>query len=409
MEKRRCNKLNQQISEEAAEWFIEFRSDDIDAEGRRAFDAWVRTSPEHLRAFIEMAALWREAGSIDPERKRQVEDLILCATAESNVVALEAAHHLYEVRDSADHIAAHTVRADQVQPASRQRVRPVRKLATAAAILIGLLGAGFVAWTQFSGQRTYSTEVGEQRSIRLADGSTITLDSRSRVRVVFTDSLRAVELLQGRALFHVAKGSSKPFVVHAHSTTVRAVGTQFDVDENRSSTVVTVVEGRVAVYSTPDMATASVNDFGANASNTVSSEYPTRPTARPRTADSSSYPAGAHTYNDATAVFLSAGEQIKLVDGQGSAEPAHADVSSATAWTQGQLVLESATLAEVAEQFNRYSARKLVAEDHGMPPIRLSGVFATDPDFLIRYLRNRPDVIVHESDDEIELVRTAVD
>src|SRR5579864_6744680 len=80
--------LNHQISEEAAEWLVEFRSGDIDAEGRRAFDAWVRASPEHLRAFIEMTALWREAASVDAERAVSIDDLMARAEAESNIVTV---------------------------------------------------------------------------------------------------------------------------------------------------------------------------------------------------------------------------------------------------------------------------------------------------------------------------------
>jgi ferric-dicitrate binding protein FerR (iron transport regulator) len=86
-------------------------------------------------------------------------------------------------------------------------------------------------------------------------------------------------------------------------------------------------------------------------------------------------------------------------------QPKHANVSAATAWTQGQLVLESATLTEVADQFSRYSARKLVAVDHGATPLHLSGVFATDPEFLLQYLRSRADIVVHETSDEIDIVR----
>ena len=61
-------KLNAQISAEAAAWLVEFRTGDIDAAGRRQFDAWVRSSPEHLRAFLEMAAIWNEGSALDPRR-----------------------------------------------------------------------------------------------------------------------------------------------------------------------------------------------------------------------------------------------------------------------------------------------------------------------------------------------------
>lgn len=83
------------------------------------------------------------------------------------------------------------------------------------------------------------------------------------------------------------------------------------------------------------------------------------------------------------------------------------DVSSVTAWTHGQVVLESATLKQVAQAFDRYSRRRLVVEDQGSPLLRLSGVFATDPAFLISYLRARPDVVVTETDSEVLIVRHA--
>lgn len=87
--------------------------------------------------------------------------------------------------------------------------------------------------------------------------------------------------------------------------------------------------------------------------------------------------------------------------GHASPRPRRVDVGSETAWTHGEVVLESATLAEVVQVFNRYSARELVAEDLG----NLSGVFSTDPDFLIRYLRGRPDVVVTETDSATHIVR----
>ena len=62
-----------------------------------------------------------------------------------------------------------------------------------------------------------------------------------------TDQERLVELLQGQALFNVAKDSARPFFAMSDDARVRAVGTQFDINRRRTGTTVTVLEGRVAV------------------------------------------------------------------------------------------------------------------------------------------------------------------
>jgi len=60
----------------------------------------------------------------------------------------------------------------------------------------------------------------------------------------FFKAERNVELIDGQALFEVAKDKTRPFVVRSGATLVRAVGTQFDVYRKRSGTTVTVIEGR---------------------------------------------------------------------------------------------------------------------------------------------------------------------
>ena len=351
-------KINGQVSEEAAEWFIEFRTGDIDATGRRAFDVWVRSSQEHLRAYLEVAAIWNECGALDACRAWNTDALI--SLAEENVVPL-----------SAHSAAAANPKHGSwfVQESSRtpqRRFTSTRLAAVAASIAFLACTVAVFTWFQFYRLPIYATAVGEQRSIRLEDGSTVELNSRSRVRIHFTESERGIELLQGQALFDVAKNPERPFIVRSDDTHVRAVGTQFDVNKKPGGTIVTVVEGNVAVSGTgrQDGNLREIQD----------------------------------------AILLSAGEQVLIAE-QAVAKPTRVNTAAATAWTHRQLVFESVALRDVAAEFNRYSTRKLVVEDSGAKELLLSGVFETDPDFLIRYLRERPDVTVHETDTEIRIVR----
>jgi transmembrane sensor len=338
--------FNHQISEEAAEWLVEFRTGPVSAGVRREFDAWVRASPEHLRAFIEMAVLWRESGALDPQRRLDVEELIERDRRDGKLVDLTSYRASGEGADPMAHKTAK---------------RPSGWLSRAgwlaiAASLFGALVGGSLLLQQMLSGRTYSTDVGERRSVTLPDGSKVLLDSRSSLRVDFTAATRQVELVHGQALFAVIHDPRKPFLVRAGGTVIRDIGTQFDVKQRPEDTVVTVVEGRVA----------------------VDAREP---------------------------VFVSAGEQVDVPAGNFSPQPIHVSVGSVVAWTRDQVVLESVTLTEAAREFNLYSSRRIVAEDLGASPLRLSGVFVTNPDFLLRYLRERPDISITETDSEIDIVR----
>jgi transmembrane sensor len=341
--------LNDQISEEAAEWLVEFRSGDVDPAGQREFDAWLRASPEHIRAFIEMAALWHEGGGIDPRRELDLEAIMARARSEERIAELSPAQGAGD-------------RGTAAREAGAQRARNRWRRAAGWAIAASVLAAVTATLLLRSGSpspQTYITGVGETRSILLPDGSKVLLDSKSRLRVSYTAAVRNVELLQGQALFDVLRNPRRPFLVLAGDALVRDLGTVFDVNRLGHGTVVTVLEGRVAIPT------------------------PLQP------------------------IYLSAGEQVEVDAGHLPPQPIRVDLSAETAWTHGEVVLDSATLTEVAQLFNRYSTRKLVAHDRGAKPLRLSGVFSTNPKFLMRYLRSRPDIAVTETGSEIDIVRSA--
>lgn len=372
-------RLNAQISEEAAEWFIEFRTGDIDAGGRRAFDTWVRSSQEHLRAYLEFAAIWNEVGGLGAEQALDVDDLIAFARAEGNIVPLVMRSP--ERLEPSPSSAAEDV--DRSVGKTRANWKRQRLPAIAACAALLTVGTATVVWFQSYRVPTYATVVGEQRSFRLPDGSTVALNSRSRIRVKFTDAERAVELIEGQALFQVAKNPKRPFIVASDDTRVRAVGTQFDVYQKRGGTVVTVVEGKVAVQTIP--AAADNSTVGR------SSDY------EPASGQS----AGISQIE--APVLLSAGEQMTVTE-QTLPRPTRVDITAATAWTQRQIVLDSVSLTDAAEEFNRYSSRRLTVEDTASTQLRLSGIFTTDPEFLVRYLHERSDITVHVTDTEIRII-----
>jgi transmembrane sensor len=346
-------KFNAQVYEEACDWFGECRSSELDAAARRDFDRWLRQSPDHIAAYLEVAALYQEGGAAIPASEADVEALIAAAVQHhDNVVDLSPSAGVRE-----------PVVPSVSRSKPRRRFAIVASLATAAAVLVVV---SLMFWPQ-----TYVTGIGEQRSIVLADGSTVELNSRSKIRIRFSAERRGVELIEGQALFKVAKDHARPFVVDSDGTLVRAVGTQFDVYRKREGTIVTVVEGRVAV-------------LAEGGSNDVTFAEPATAALGP-------------------GLLVSAGEQV-TVNESSAQRAAHPNIDSATAWRQRELVFDTASLFEVAEEFNRYNTRRLVIDKDEHYDFHISGVFSsTDPSSLIRFLQARRDLRIIETETEIRV------
>jgi transmembrane sensor len=395
--------LNTQIYSEASDWLIEFRSGDIDAAGRKEFYNWLHTSPEHMRAYLELAAIWNEGIALDQSRTFDDRTLMAAIHPEDNITSFPA-----RVTDSRSGLPDHSpVRGDG-------RGASVRVFAIAASILVGALGTWY--WYAYA-RHTYGTSVGEQRMLTLNDGSTIELDSRSRVRVRFSESERDVDLLDGQALFHVAKNSARPFVVYSASTRVRAVGTQFDVYRKPSATTVTVVEGTVAVLpdrlqdsnprvSAPSGENPHLQTRSSNAGDRlISPPFVLKEGEGARSSGNGEVGPAEGTAQQESEMLLSAGEQA-IITAQATVKQIQPDVSTATAWTRHQLVFRGTSLQQVADEFNRYNQRHLVIHDPQIGDLKVTGIFSsTDPASFIRFLEARADIVVTQEGDEILVAR----
>src|ERR1700722_9336749 len=81
-------KLNTQILEEAAEWLVEFNSGEADPSARPKFDAWLRASPEHVRAYLELLPIWEEGAAMPLHANASAEDFIALARNADNIASL---------------------------------------------------------------------------------------------------------------------------------------------------------------------------------------------------------------------------------------------------------------------------------------------------------------------------------
>jgi ferric-dicitrate binding protein FerR (iron transport regulator) len=209
----------------------------------------------------------------------------------------------------------------------------------------------------------YVSGVGERRVIHLDDGSTVTMNTLSRMRVWLTPHGRDIDLLNGEALFTVAHDAHRPFRVHVGPTVVEAVGTEFSVYRGQHGTKVSVVEGRVKIFAYQSPAPLILNPNAVAWTNAGASDFERPPPPIP----------------------VSAREEAQVSsEGGGSAEfdverkaVTQEQIEHHLAWVNGQLIFENATLAETIEEFNRYNRRKLEISDPTLAQIRLGGAFSS--------------------------------
>lgn len=200
----------------------------------------------------------------------------------------------------------------------------------------GALAASLVTGALWLGSASsYSTDLGEIRKIPLADGSSATINSASKIDVRMAKQLREVKLERGEAWFQVAKDRSRPFMVEAGAVVVSAVGTAFSVRRRDSGAEILVTEGVVEVW------TAQADG------------YRTRLVA------------GQHA-------FLSDNAAIRLE----TANPL--DVDRTLAWRSGSIDLRGRALTDAIAEFNRYNRRKLVLEQPSLGDEQFDGIFRTD-------------------------------
>lgn len=346
--KQTADKVNSQVRERAAEWLVAFCEREVDASRREVFDRWLRASPEHVRAYLQISALWESAGLLVESAKIDLEELVQRALREHNVQSLSLKDMSPRVSSGAS--APHPI------------VSPTWWPVAAGFLFLGAFAA--IVWWQFMRTPVYETGAAEQRILRLPDGSTVQLNARSRIELHFTKGERAIDLVEGEAMFSATQDPSRPFTVRSDVADVRAVGTRFDVYRKSSGTIVTVMEGKVAI-GTDSLAAAK---------------------------------------EPASPVLLSAGEQAIAT----SQPPLHAyrtNVFAATAWTQGKLMFDSAPLREVVAEFNRVSTRRITIQDTSLLDLHVSGVFpAADSTQLVHFLRERFGVSITETDKEVRII-----
>jgi len=333
------------LTRQAAFWQARNVEGELSAAEKIEFLEWLRISPNNIEAYLRTVqmtqALPRALKDVSIDYKQPVAEL----AAIDNVVPLEAARVGLEGKLRGGRIFG-----------TRGKI-----LSIAAVLILGICASWGI--TRFMEGSQISVPHGDQRTLRLDDGSVAHLNSESRIRVDFTARERLIELESGQALFKVAHDRSRPFVVRTGTADVVAVGTQFEVYRRPANTTVTVVEGKVEVLSRHDQQSDFLSSPGAVA----------------------------------PAIRLTAGERVQVEPGSQVTTPVEIDVRDATAWTRREISFRARPLGDVADEYARYLDKPIRIDDESLRNTRVTGLFqAYEPEPFLKFLRSFPDVVVEE-------------
>lgn len=312
---------HQQIEDEVARWLIKRDSGSWSDGDQAALSQWLDASTARVVAFVRLDAAWKRLQRLQS----------LGAGTPAGVVPSPEEWQLSPVFDR--NAGSGEVTEAEVMPPPI--ARPWLKYGVAAAV--ALIACLISARLWLFDDAVYSTPVGGVASVPMTDGSKVTLNTDSRIRVAVSSSERHVQLEQGEAFFQVAKDPRRPFVVSAGDRRVIAVGTAFSVRRDADDSIrVAVTEGTVRVeQQTPLMGRKSSGDMLLPAGN----------------------------------IATTRSDQVTL---QEKPLPAVEEVVS---WRTGFVVFHETALPEVVAELNRYNTRKIVLGDAALATIRLSGRF----------------------------------
>lgn len=309
------------IIAKAAEWAAELDVDDAPAAVREAAEAWCRENPLHRRTLDRMRGLDARFDALEPAERG----------------ALRRQHRL-------------------------ERERRGRGIALGAAAIVAL-GGGWLASQSLAVQGRfpdYATAVGVQRTVPLADGSELVLDTGSSADVTLAAGKRTATLFQGRLFVKVAPDPAAPFVVRTRHGQATALGTTFTVGDEGDATVVTVVESKVRACARPPLSPPACVD-------------------------------------------LAPGDRARLTR-KGVTRLAAVTPSEASGWTSGWLEIDDRPVAEVLDALSRYRATPVRYDAGALRGLRVTGSYPlAAPDRSLEAIAATAGLTIARRGDEVSV------
>ncbi|HTG38412.1 FecR family protein [Sphingomonas sp.] len=288
---------------QAAEWLARLHADDRGPRDDAAFRRWLAAHPRHADAFEQASAVWEAVGGIG------------------------------------------------VVEAPSQPVRLSRRAVMAGGAAAIVAGGATLGWRE-ANAGVYRTDIGEQRRVRLDDGTRVMLDTATRIRFRAGSDARFLSLTAGRIDLEVA-ADPRPFVIEAGDRAARLRRGRVDVRHDDGRTAFTAIDGALAIGG------------------------------------------GAGTLAAAHRITLASGFPDRID---------RPELDDLTAWQSGRLAFRDETLAGAAAEMNRYTTRPLLVGDDAAAAMRLSGLYrAGDPEAFARSVALLLPVRVEADDQSVRI------
>jgi len=319
------------IDEQASLWVARLDRG-LNAGEQSEFVEWLQSNDSHRQCFFEMARLW--------DRMDLLQEL-------ATIVPLQV-----KPRGEAPMHGQGSGEPSVANAKPRRKWLLPKTIAASFVALACMLGTYLYLQPESSppeqvlAQRYY-TELGEQSTVQLSDGSELRLNTQSSVSVVFSAQSRIIHLEYGEMGIDVAHNHLRPLLVKVNNSFVRAVGTAFNlqtVGEDYSELIVT--EGEVVVGHI-DQLSAGMKVGEKN----VKVQFEA----------------------------LRSGQAGDVHDGMlaRSRELSQADIKRSLSWREGRLIFTGETLREAVDEISRYSAVEFVIQDPVLENLQVAGVFKT--------------------------------
>lgn len=297
---------------EEISWAVRLDGQRLSAEEFARFKAWHDQSQSHTEKFSKVAALWRDLDML----------------SDVPMLPLEVARRSW--RQTLSRLISPVM--------IRRQFAVMTAMIIFAAMTVMFLNQGQDKFIPV----IHTSAIGARKTIDLADGSRVILNTGSQIEVLYTPERRIVRLMRGEAYFTVAHNKSRPFEVYAGTNIVRAVGTAFAVELRPELVEVTVTQGQV------QLATLGSNDG----------------------------PDG--TMHEIPLALVRSGQNAEISDRIKSITSIdQKEIDRRLAWKTGGLIFRGEALEDVIREVSRYTTTKIIISDPAIRKIKIGGYFKT--------------------------------